>query len=122
VPLTIDEFINLSKQYASSLNKIHLFPSGAPTYDWFYSFLNRHHNLILKKSYPLEKKRAALTWKQVEDWFQLLKKILEENDLENRPAQIFNADEAGKHRFFIRLMNFSILRSYYRHVRQYQLF
>ncbi|CAF3990586.1 unnamed protein product, partial [Rotaria sordida] len=42
IPLTIDEFLNLSKEYASFLNKSHLFPSGTPTYDWFYSFLKRH--------------------------------------------------------------------------------
>ncbi|CAF1610896.1 unnamed protein product, partial [Rotaria magnacalcarata] len=95
VPLTIDEFINLSKQYALSLNKINLFRTGTSTYDWLYSFLNRHHNLILKKSYPLEKKRAALTNEQVDKWFQLLNKLIEENNLPNRPAQIFNADESG---------------------------
>ncbi|CAF3119370.1 unnamed protein product [Rotaria sp. Silwood2] len=74
---------------------MHLFPSGTPTYDWLYSFLNRHHNLILKKSYPLEKKRAALTCEQVNNWFQLLNKILQENNLSNNPAQIFNCDESG---------------------------
>ncbi|CAF4126643.1 unnamed protein product [Adineta steineri] len=37
--LTINEFINLAKQYASSVNKSDLFPSNAPTCDWFYSFL-----------------------------------------------------------------------------------
>ncbi|CAF3877399.1 unnamed protein product [Rotaria sp. Silwood2] len=95
VPLTIDEFLKLSKQYALSLNKIHLFSSGTPTYDWLYSFLNRHNNLILKKSYPLEKKRAALTCEQVDNWFQLLNKIIQENDLADRPAQIFNSDESG---------------------------
>jgi hypothetical protein len=101
VPLTIDELLKLSKQYAISLNKIHLFPSGEPTYEWLYSFLNRHHNLILKKSRPLEKKRASLTKKQVDDWFNLLSRVIEENDLANRPAQIFNADESGKQKIFI---------------------
>lgn len=94
--MTIEEFLNIVKQYAISLNKIHLFLSGAPTQEWLYSFLNRHRNLILKKSKPLEKKRADLTTEQVNDWFQLLHKVIEENDLANKPAQIFNADESGK--------------------------
>ena len=85
-----------SKQYASSLNKIHLFHTGTQTYDWLYSFLNHHHNLVLKKSYPLEKKRAALAHEQVDQWFQLLNKVIQENNLADRPAQIFNADESGE--------------------------
>ncbi|CAF4170030.1 unnamed protein product, partial [Rotaria sordida] len=86
IPLTINEFLNLSKEYASFLNKSHLFPSGTPTYDWFYSFLKRHDNLILKKSYPVEKKRAILTEEQVDKWFELLKKVIQDNDLSNRPS------------------------------------
>lgn len=96
VPLTIEEFLDLSRTYASSLNKSHLFPLGRPTYDWLYSFLKRHKNLVLKKSYPLEKKRAVVTEEQVDRWFLLLGKIIEDNDLANRPAQIFNCDESGK--------------------------
>ncbi len=101
VPLSIDEFLNLAKNYASSLNKKHLFPSETPTYDWLYSFLKRHDNLVLKKSYPLEKKRAALTEEQVDEWFQLLNKTIQDYDLANRPAQIFNCDESGKYNYLL---------------------
>ena len=97
----IDEFLTLSKQYALSLNKIHLFSAGGPTYEWLYSYLNRHHNLVLKKSYPLEKKRAALTVEKVDGWFNLLNKVIQENNLTDRPAQIFNADESGKYKIFV---------------------
>ncbi|CAF3851980.1 unnamed protein product, partial [Rotaria sp. Silwood1] len=95
VPLTINEFMNLAKQFASSVNKSDLFPSGAPTFDWFYSFLQRHPNLVLKKSIPITKKRANLTIEQVNQWFDLLSKIIQENDLMHRPGQIFNCDESG---------------------------
>ncbi|CAF3166771.1 unnamed protein product [Rotaria sp. Silwood2] len=95
VSLTINEFMNLAKQYASSVNKSDLFPSGAPTCDWFYSFLQRHPNLVLKKSKPITKKRANLTIEQVNQWFDLLSKIIQENDLMHRPGQIFNCDESG---------------------------
>jgi hypothetical protein len=96
VPLTRTEFINLARQYAPSVNKSYLFPSGTPTCDWFYSFLQRHRNLVLKKSSPLTKKRASLTIEQVNQWFDLLSKVIQENDLVHRPGQIYNCDESGK--------------------------
>ena len=96
VPVTIGEFINLAKEYAFRLNKNELFPSETPTYDWLRSFLRRHENLVLKKSIPLEKKRAQVTSKEIDDWFNLLSKIIKENNLENRPGQLFNCDESGK--------------------------
>jgi hypothetical protein len=51
---------------------------------------------MLKKSKPLEQKRTALTSNQVEQWFDRISKIIRENDLENRPAQILNCNESGK--------------------------
>lgn len=99
--MSIEEFLNLAKECAVSLNKDHLFPSEKPTYDWLRSFLKRHKNLMLKKSYPLEKKRAALTAEQVDEWFELLLKVIDENDLANRPAQLFNCDETGKNSMYI---------------------
>jgi len=71
MPLTKAEFINLAKQYASHVNKSHLFPSGEPTLDWLRSFLKRRENLVLKKSHPIEKKRAKLTIEQVLGWQQI---------------------------------------------------
>ncbi|CAF4053026.1 unnamed protein product [Rotaria sp. Silwood2] len=58
-----------------------MFPAETSTYDRLHSFLKRHENLILKKSYPLEKKRAALTSEQIDQWSELLSKITKENDL-----------------------------------------
>lgn len=86
----------MASEYARSLEKNPLFPSGTPTYDWLRSFLNRHPDLMMKKSKPLEKKRAALTMDQVNQWFDLLSKVIQENNLEHNPAQIFNCDESGK--------------------------
>lgn len=95
MPLGISEFLNLAKQYASALNKNSLFSPNGPTHDWFRSFLQCHTNLSLKKSRPSEKKRASVPLDQADKWFTLGQKILEENELENRPAQIFNFDESG---------------------------
>ena len=96
VPLSIEEFLNLSKEYASSLNKSYLFPLGTPTYDWLYSFLKRNDDLVLKKSRPIEKKRAVLSLEQIDRWFELLDEVIHDNDLSNRPSNIFNCDESGK--------------------------
>ncbi|CAF1521897.1 unnamed protein product [Adineta steineri] len=94
-PLSIEEFLDLAKRYAASLNKGHLFPSESPSYDWLRSFLKRHQNLVLKKSRPLEKKRASVTIEQVYGWHNLLTEIINDNDLVNRPGQIYNCDETG---------------------------
>lgn len=96
-----------------------MFHTGTPTYDWLYSFLNRHTNLVLKKSYPLEKKQAALTNEQVDNWFLLLNKIIQENNLADRPAQIFNSDESGKRTVLIPTKYSTMVHFYYRNVRQY---
>ncbi len=90
----------VSKHYASALNKSHLFPDGKPTYDWLQCFLSRHSSLVLKRSSPLEKNRASLTNAQVDEWFELLTKVLNENNLIHCPAQIFNADETGENFFW----------------------
>ena len=89
------------------MKKSHLFPSETPTYDWLRSFLQRHPNLVLKKSVPLEKKRAEVTWKEIDEWFSLLSKVIEENNLENKPGQLFNCDESGKN--FTFLFVFSVI-------------
>ena len=108
-PLSTEEFVDLAKQYAVSLNKSQLFPSGTPSYDWFRSFLKRHQNLVLKKSRPLEKKRASVTIEQVYGWHDLLTKIINDHDLVNRPGQIFNCDETGNTRLIFLLSNTSFV-------------
>lgn len=77
-----------------------MFPSGSPTYDWIVSFLNRHQKLVLKKSRPLEQKRANIRQEQINDWFDLISKTINENGLEHHPDQIYNADESGKENGF----------------------
>lgn len=96
MPLSIDELLNLAKNYAATLEKAHMFPSGAPTYDWLRGFLVRHSELVLKKSTILKKQRAEISAEQLDQWFNLLSSVIGENDLTHRPAQIFNADETGE--------------------------
>lgn len=96
MPLSIHEFLDLAKNYAASLEKAQMFPSDTPTYDWLRGFLVRHSNLALKKSTILKKQRAQISAEQLDQWFDLLSSVIEENGLVHRPAQIFNADETGE--------------------------
>ena len=88
--------MDLEKQYAKAIGKDVLFPSGQPTYDWMRSFLLRNPDLKLKTSTPIIKNGAQLSVNHVDEWFNLPNKIISENNLANRPGQIFNADETGK--------------------------
>ena len=62
--------------------------------------MNRHQKLALKKSRPLEQKRAKISEEQIDDWFNLISKTIKENGLEHHPDQIYNADESGKESVF----------------------
>ena len=52
----------------------------------------------------LEKKRASVTADQVDSWFVLLEKVIKENNLENRPGQVFNADDSSE-KLMVKLYN-----------------
>ena len=99
--VSINDFLNLAKQYATALNKADLFPCDMPTYDWLRSFLSGHSNLMFKNSTPIDKSRAKLSAGQVNEWFNLLAKAINDNDLANRPGQIYNTDETGKKVVFV---------------------
>ena len=86
----------MAKQYATAPNKADLFPCNMPTYDWLRSLLSRHSNFMLKNSTPIDNDRAKLSASQVNEWFNLLTKVINGNDLANHPGQIYNADETGK--------------------------
>nr|CAH7719104.1 unnamed protein product [Callosobruchus chinensis] len=64
--------------------------------DWLRGFLKRHKDLSLRKAQNLNPARAQkLNKAVVADYFHKLKKILEDNDLLNRPECIYNIDEKG---------------------------
>ena len=60
------------------------------------SFLLRNPDLKLKTSTPITRNRIQPSVNHVDEWFNLINKIIIENNLANRPGQIFNADEIGK--------------------------
>ena len=66
------------------------------TNGWWESFCKRHPNLTLRASVPLSQARAKATDPEVLDqYFDLLEQTVQDNDLEDKPCQIFNVDETG---------------------------
>ena len=65
-----------------------------PSEHWWTNFKLRHPRLALRKSDSLERDRAeAFNETIVNEYFELLEKTLEENQLKDKPRQIYNCDE-----------------------------
>ena len=74
--------------------KGHRFSDVGPSMHWWTNFRRRHPQLTLRKMDNLERSRAeCLTPEIVNDYFDLLDKILTNNNLKHRPRQIYNCDE-----------------------------
>ena len=58
--------------------------------------MQRHPHLSYRKGDPMANVRMNCLSKEViSDYFQLLTKVLTENDLLNSPSRIYNVDEMG---------------------------
>lgn len=69
---------------------------GKAGYDWLHLFLARHPDLSVRKAEGVSLARAqGMRRKEVGDYFKLLEKVLEENQLFDKPGHIFNMDETG---------------------------
>lgn len=65
-----------------------------PGRHWWRCFRSRHPELTLRTADNLERSRAnALTREVVDNYFDCLKVVLEQNNLMNTPRQLFNCDE-----------------------------
>lgn len=63
---------------------------------WWDSFVQRYPNLTLRAPAPLSHARSnASSYDVVESYFDLLEETLVENDLLNKPGQLYNMDESG---------------------------
>lgn len=64
--------------------------------DWLKLFLKRNPSLSIRKAEGVSMSRAeGMNKEEVQKYFQLLTKILTENDLLDKPLNIFNMDESG---------------------------
>ena len=63
---------------------------------WLDKKSKRHPQLSLRKGEPLSKTRLATTSREILDkYFDLLEEVLVQNNILNKPSQIFNFDETG---------------------------
>lgn len=66
------------------------------TYGWWEGFRKRHQELSLRVASTISKARALASNREVMDrYFDLLEETLAENDLRDKPAQVYNLDETG---------------------------
>lgn len=64
--------------------------------DWYKSFMKRNPALSLRKAEGISNARAnGMSVTEVDNYFELLKNTLVENDLINKPGNIYNMDESG---------------------------
>lgn len=67
-------------------------------YDWLYKFLERNFDIFVRKAGRVSLSRAwNLTREDADANFSLLKSIPENKNLMNKPAKIYNVNEAGFH-------------------------
>ena len=67
---------------------------AGPGDHWWYNFKRRHPLVTLRKIDMLERTRAeVLNPGVVHEYFQLLGKTLDDNNLKNKPRQLYNCDE-----------------------------
>lgn len=93
-----DTVKRLAYQFAEKLNIQHKFSNEQQKAGdhWFRSFLERNPELSIRQSEGLSLARAqGLNRDEVRKFFDLLTSVLIENDLINKPSNIFNMDEMG---------------------------
>ena len=63
---------------------------------WYYRFISRESGLSLRRGDPTANIRMnCLNEEYMNEYFDMLEKTLLDNDLMNKPAQIYNIDESG---------------------------
>ena len=72
------------------------FGEEGPTFKWWRGFKARNPNLTLRKVETVERGRVSNATEEIfNDYFDQLENILRENDLMDKPSQIYNCDEAA---------------------------
>lgn len=96
LPCDKAELRKLVGEYVNAKGLKTPFKNGIPGEDWYYLFMRRHPELSLKKPEHLQKLRKdARKPEIVYDFFDSLKRVIDENNLGDKGSFIFNADESG---------------------------
>ncbi|XP_018359931.1 PREDICTED: uncharacterized protein LOC108759131 isoform X2 [Trachymyrmex cornetzi] len=97
-PLTANAIRKLAFTFALKNNLLNKFSQNTEIvgYDWFCSFMKRHPKLSIKKAEGISVARGlGMCREEVDNYFQLLLKICEENNLFDQPFKVYNVDEIG---------------------------
>lgn len=97
-PLTRDDLRVIAYQFAEQLNLKHRFnrEKEKAGYDWLTLFMSRHPEISVRKSEGVSLARTnAMNRNEIDQYFTLLEATMEEHDLFEKPANIFNIDETG---------------------------
>jgi len=90
------EILSIVCNYLKESNQTHIFKNGIPSDEWFTAFLKRHPILAQRCTSNIQKNRCLATQASViDEWFNKLKTIYDENDFHHKPFHIFNCDESG---------------------------
>lgn len=90
----------LAYEFSERLGIKHSFNKNSEKagYDWFNGFMVRNPELSLRQAEGLSLSRAeGMTREVVDNYFDKLKKIYNENDFYTKPGHVFNMDETGCH-------------------------
>ncbi|CAH1980749.1 unnamed protein product [Acanthoscelides obtectus] len=96
--LTRQDVRRLAYEFTNQLGFKHQFipNSEMSGHVWLQSFLRRNPTITIRKSEGLSLPRSqSMNREAVKKYFDLLQKVLEENQLFDKPMNIFNMDESG---------------------------
>lgn len=89
------EFLDFVENILKNDNREKKFKDGRPSWDWYYSFMNRNKHIIQKRTETsLEISRVKVTTEEVDDWFHKYRMFISDNHLD-KPERVYNADETG---------------------------
>lgn len=95
-PITSDVLRKAVFDYCELEKISHPFTSGIAGKHWLKLFLKRNPNIANRKSQNLNEARAQkLNRFIVNDYFEKLKAVMQDNSLMQRPDKIYNLDEKG---------------------------
>lgn len=64
--------------------------------DWFHRFILRNKNITIRKPEGLSRARInGMQEEKVKHFYEVLQKVIEDNNLQGRPECIYNQDETG---------------------------
>ena len=90
-----ESLLNTVKTFLDKDGRTTPFQDNKPGNKWFRSFVKRSPRVKLRKSQPLEKKRAKISKEDLDAWFNGFEKSLVEKNLADKPSQIWNCNETG---------------------------